>query len=57
MDNCPNNIANNYSTGNKSYWKALNLNKANKIYNKLMNGKRYEDDPRARSSSVTSDQT
>ena len=41
-------IVNNYSTGNKSYWKNLNLDKANKLYAKLMKGKKYEDDPRAR---------
>jgi hypothetical protein len=47
MDNDPNNISSNYSTGNKSYWKCINLDRSNKLYAKLMNGKKYEDDPRA----------
>ena len=44
----PNNISSNYSTGNKSYWKGLDLDKSNKLYAKLMSGKKYEDDPRVK---------
>ena len=43
-------IASNRHTG-KDYWKNQQLNLANKTYAKLMNGKKYEDHPRARNRS------